>query len=134
MNMALESHTVTVEQIPEALNADEERIFLCELRECMNDSRPRVVLDCSKLRQMDEPAIHLLLSCLEEAMKRNGEVRLAGVSPAARTVLAYVGADRLFQFFPSNADAIGSFHQRAGSVGVPKYTRGNGSEISGNAA
>ena len=125
---------VTVEQIPESLNADEERLFLRELRECMNVSRPRVVLDCSKLRQMDEPAIHLILSCLEEAMKRNGEVRLAGVSPAAKADFARVGADRLFQFFSSNADAIDSFHQRVANVGVREYPQGGAGRVSGNAA
>lgn len=132
--MALKSRIVTVEQIPELLNADEERIFLREFEECMNVNRPRVVLDCSKIGRMDKPTIHLILSCLEEAMKRNGEVRLAGVSPAARSVLACVGADRLFQIFPSNADAISSFHQHAASVGVGKFSQGSASQDSENAA
>ncbi len=131
--MALRSRIVAVEQIPEFLNADQERIFLGELQECMNVNRPRIVLDCSKLGQMDKPTIYLILSCLEEAMKRNGEVRLAGVSPAARTVLASIGADRLFQIFTSNADAISSFHQRVAS-GARNYPQDEAGQVSVNAA
>lgn len=132
--MTLRSRMVTVEQIPESLNADRERIFLRELQECMDVDRPRVVLDCSQLAQMDKPTIYLLLSCLEEAMKRNGEVRLAGVSPAAKTVLTSIGADRLFQVFASNADAISSFHPRLASAGARKSPPGNLGQVSENAA
>ena len=77
----------------------------------MNMDRPCIVLNCSQVREMDSHAIHMLLCCLEEAMKRNGDVRLAGVSEEARKVLASVGADRLFDIFASNADAANSFHQ-----------------------
>lgn len=35
------------------------------------------MLNCSKLRQMGDADIYLLLSCLEEALERNGDVRLA---------------------------------------------------------
>ncbi len=132
--MTLRSRMVTVEQIPEFLNAGRERLFLRELQECMNVNRPRVVLDCSKLGQMDKPPIHLILYCLEEAMKRNGEVRLAGVSPATMAVLASVGADRLFQIFASNAEAISSFHQPIASVGARSYPQDSAARVSESAA
>jgi anti-anti-sigma regulatory factor len=43
----------------------------------MNNDRAYIVLDCSKVGVMDRSAIYLLLCCLEEAMKRNGDVKLA---------------------------------------------------------
>ena len=61
---------------------------------------------------MDRRAIYLVLCCLEEAMKRNGDVRLAEVSQAARATLNATGVDRLFRIFALNADAIRSFHHR----------------------
>jgi len=62
--------------------------------------------------------LNLLLSCLEEAMKRNGDARLVAVSPSAQLMLKTIGADRLFQIFASNADAVNSFHQH--SVGMAR--------------
>jgi anti-anti-sigma regulatory factor len=131
--MTPNSHIVTVEQVPESLNPDQGRIFLRQLQKCMNVNRPRVVLDCSRLGQMDKPTTHLILSCLEEAMKRNGDVRLAGVSAATRAVLESVGADRLFQIFVSNADAMRSFHGQVASVGVCRYPQDSAGQVSENA-
>lgn len=109
--MQLRSRTVTVEQLPESFSADKVGAFLAKLRMSMTVNRPCLVLDCSKVSQMNKPVIALILSCLEEAMKRNGDVRLAGVSEEARAGLASVGADRLFHIFASNADAESSFHR-----------------------
>lgn len=44
-------------------------------------------------------------------MKRNGDVRLAGVSPEARAVLESTGVDRLFKIFDSIAEAESSFRR-----------------------
>jgi anti-anti-sigma factor len=77
----------------------------------MNIDRPSLVLDCSKVRQMDAPAIHLLLSFLEEAMKRNGDVKLAGVPQEVMATLELAGVDRLFEIFDTNAEAVTSFRR-----------------------
>ena len=110
--MRLRASAVTVKQLPEKLNFREGRTFFKGLEGSMNVDRPSIVLDCSKLRQMDGSAMHLLLCCLEEAMKRNGDVRLAGVPAEARAILERTGAKRLFKIFDTNADAVNSFYQR----------------------
>src|SRR5579871_2507600 len=80
--MTLRPRAVAVKQLPETLESRRGRLFFRELESCMNDvDRPCIVLDCSSLRKMDLHAIHLLLCCLEGAMKRNGDVRLAAVAP-----------------------------------------------------
>jgi anti-anti-sigma regulatory factor len=58
---------------------------------------------------MDRPVIQLLLCCLEEVMKRNGDVKLSAVSAAARAILRLTGVDRLFEVFDTNAEALISF-------------------------
>jgi anti-anti-sigma regulatory factor len=58
---------------------------------------------------LDRPAIQLLLCCLEEAIKRNGDVKLAAVPPGARSALKLTGVDRLFEMFDTNAEAVNSF-------------------------
>ena len=93
------------------MNSSTLRSFMDEFTNCMSLDRPCLVLDCSKLIRIDTKAIQLLLSCLEEAIKRNGDVRLAGISDDAKEILESYGVDGLFQIFDSNAEAINSFYQ-----------------------
>lgn len=130
----LRPNSITVEQVPDSFNMDQQRTFLCQLQDRMSVNRPYIVLDCSRLDQLDNPAIHLILACLEEAMKRNGDVRLAGVSPSARAGLASVGADRLFHFFASSEDAVSSFHQRTASVEIRRRQPENAGDVHEKAA
>jgi len=69
------------------------------------------VLDCSRVRAFDQSAAHLLLCCLEEAMKRNGDVKLAGISAATSAVLELSGLDRLFETYDTNTEAVNSFRR-----------------------
>jgi anti-sigma B factor antagonist len=125
---------VTVEQLPEITSEDQGRCFLARIQARMSDRRPSLVLDCSGLSQMDRPVLHLLLSCLEEAMKRNGDVRLAALSPSAQAMLKLIGADRLFQSFSSNADAVDSFHQYPAVVDAIEYSQDENGQVTENAA
>jgi len=125
---------VTIEQLPEVTSKGQGRRFLDRIQDRMSDKRPGLVLDCSGLSQMDKPVLNLLLSCLEEAMKRNGDARLAAVSPSAQLMLKSIGADSLFQIFPSNADAVNSFHQHSAALGTIDYLQDEDSQITQNAA
>jgi len=107
--MTLRVRNVEVKQLPEALTVKQARLFLGELGSCMNTDRPCIVLDCSKVRLMDRSVIQLLLGCLEEAIKRNGDVKLSSVSAAARAILELTGVNRLFEVFDTNAEALISF-------------------------
>src|SRR5271157_3675697 len=108
--IAAERHVV-VKQLPEKLSVEQGHAFLRELEPSLKASRPRVVLDCSKIRQLDSAGIQVLLHCLEEAMKRNGDVKLAAVPPAAAAILRMTRVDGLFEVFDSSSDAIDSFYQ-----------------------
>jgi anti-anti-sigma regulatory factor len=77
----------------------------------MNIDRPYIVLDFSNVCRMDRPAVNLLLCCLEEALKRNGDIKLAAVPEEARSVLRLTGAERLFEIFDTIAEAASSFRQ-----------------------
>ena len=126
--------SVTIERLPEITSKYQGRRFLGGVQDRMSDRRPGLVLDCSGLSQMDKPVLHLLLSCLEEAMKRNGDARLAAVTPSAHGMLKLIGADRLFQIFPSNADAVNSFHQPLTGFGMIEYLQDEDGRVSENAA
>jgi anti-anti-sigma regulatory factor len=95
---------VAVKRLPDVLSMQQKIAFLHEVASVMKTSRPRLVLDCSNLRECDGSAIHLLLHCLEEAMK------LAAVPTAAAVVLVSTGVARLFETFDTAAEAVNSFH------------------------
>lgn len=101
--------TVSVTQLPETVDMKRGRLFFKELESRINVDRPCVVLDCSRVRQMDRFAIHMLLCCLEEAMKRDGDVKLAAVSTSARETLETTRVDRLFEIYDTEIEAVNSF-------------------------
>lgn len=108
--MAIPMRVVTVKQLPEKLSGRQGRSFLREIQECADADRPRIVLDCSNVRVLDRHALHILLCCLEEAMKHNGDVKLAELPPGAHTFLEITGADRIFDTYATTAEAVDSFH------------------------
>jgi anti-anti-sigma factor len=117
--MPLRQRLVTVKQLPETLDGNSERLFLRELEMAFSQEKPAIVIDCSQVRHMDNTAIHLLLSCLEEALKRNGDVRLAGVSSEAYESFAHTRVDQLFRIFDNIETAAESFQRRTASILSP---------------
>ncbi len=114
--MALVFRNVTVKELPETVNEDQEWAFLEEMKVSVYAERPRVVLNCSKLDMLKESTLHLLLSCLEEAMKRNGDVRLSALTTPAKAVLDATGLGRLFKIYDSDAEAVKSFQRHASVI------------------
>jgi anti-anti-sigma factor len=102
---------VALKQLPEKLSVKQGRLFFREVEPYLKADRPRMVLDCSKVQQLDSAGIQVLLRCLEEALKRNGDVKLAAIPPGAAATLELTRVDRLFEVFDSTADAVNSFHQ-----------------------
>jgi anti-anti-sigma factor len=109
--MTIRADTAVVKHLPATLSLKQQRLFFAEVENCFSIDRPCIVLDCSKVQQMDRSAIHLLLCCLEEAMKRNGDVKLAAIPDGARALLKVTGVDRLFEVFDTSAEAVSSFHR-----------------------
>lgn len=101
--------TISIRKLPVKLDSSHQKTFYRELESCINVDRPCVVLDCSVLSQLDRRTIHLLLCCLEEAMKRNGDIRLAGLQPEAQSVLKSTELDAIFQVFEDVDGAVESF-------------------------
>ncbi len=125
---------ITVTQLPEILNIKEARSFFRELESRMNIDRPCIVLDCSKVREMDRFAMHLLLCCLEEAIKRDGDVKLVNVGKDALEELKMMRLDRLFEIYEAESDAVNSFYRpRAERAAYGRMPRGP-EQVSENAA
>jgi anti-sigma B factor antagonist len=110
--MTIKNREVRVYQLPQHVTGNIEQNFLRELREYTERERCRFVLDCSMVKEMTPKMVNLLLSSLEEVMKCNGDVRLAMLSPAAKTVVELAGLNRLFEIYDTTEEAVQSFHQR----------------------
>jgi anti-sigma B factor antagonist len=100
---------VIVMQLPEVLNEAEAQAFLTDVQPLLEVDRPRIVLDCSQIQHMDSAGVEMLLRCLEEAMKRDGDLKLAAVPPASAVILDLMRVDGLFQTFQTTEEASLSF-------------------------
>src|SRR5579864_2224795 len=103
------SRPIVVKRVPDRLNLRQARTFLREVQAFLKSDRPQVVFDLSQVRQIDAAGVDMLLHCMSEAMKRDGDLKLAAVSPQAATVLELTRADRLFEIYETSTDAVRSF-------------------------
>src|ERR1022692_1553196 len=106
----LTSGPVVVLQMPEQLNRSGVRTFLQELEPLLDCHRPRIVLDGSQVRSIDSAGVEMMLHCLEEAMKRDGDLKLAALSPESEVVLELMRVARVFEAFATSDDAVRSFN------------------------
>ena len=116
---------VIVMELPEQLNGTDGKTFLRDLKPLLEVDRPRVVLDCSQVQYIDSVGIDMLLHCMDETMKRDGDLKLAALSPSAAAILELMRVDRLFEVFETADEAARSFHAIAtpeSSATLPWYS------------
>ena len=103
------SRPVVVKRVPERVNLKEARKFLRAVEPILQSDRPQVVLDISNVRQLDSAGVDMLLHCMSEAMRRDGDVKLAAPSAEAMVVLELTRTGRLFEIYDSATDAARSY-------------------------
>ena len=103
------SRPVVVKRMPERMTLPQARAFLREMQPFLNADRPQLVFDLSTVRQMDSAGVEMLLRCMDRAMHRDGDVKLAALSPQAAVVLELSRAARLFEIYDTSTDAARSF-------------------------
>lgn len=103
------SRPVVVKRMPERMNLKQARSFLKEVEPFLNSDRPQVVFDMSQVRHIDAAGVEVLLKCMREAMKRDGDVKLASLSRHAAVVLELTRTGRLFEIYENSTQAVKSF-------------------------
>lgn len=98
-----------MKRVPESLTRKQASAFLDEVRPLLEHDRPQLVFDLSLVRKLDAAGVDLLLYCMKEASRRDGDLKLASLSPHAQVVLDLTRTGRLFETFASSADAARSF-------------------------
>src|SRR5262249_27033642 len=102
---------VVVQEMPKRLVRGQVERFFAEVEPILRADRPRVVFDFSRVDQLDSAGIEMLLNCVEEVMKQNGDLKFAAIPPGPRVILEITGVDRLFEIFDNTEDAAESFHR-----------------------
>jgi anti-sigma B factor antagonist len=100
---------VVVKRLPEQLKLGHIQGLMGEIRPLFKQDRPRIVFDFSEVRQMDSAGVDMLLHCVEEAARRDGDLKLAAVSPESAIILELTRVDRLFEIFETVQHAVDSF-------------------------
>ena len=100
---------VIVMQMPERLSRAEAEMFHAELRPLLEVDHPRIVFDFSCTRDMESAGVEMLLHCMEEAMRRDGDVKLSSLTPSSAVLLELMKVDRLFEIFDTPEEAVRSF-------------------------
>jgi anti-sigma B factor antagonist len=103
------SRPVVVKRMPERMNLKQARVFLKEVGPFLNSDRPQIVFDMSQVRHIDAAGVDILLQCMRAAMKRDGDVKLASLSPHAAVVLELTRTGRLFEIYENSTQAVKSF-------------------------
>jgi anti-sigma B factor antagonist len=107
--MEIMSRPVVVKRVPERVNSRTAREFLRDVQPFLTTDRPQLVFDLSQVRRLDAGGVEMLLRCMSEAHKRDGDLKLAALSSEAAIVLELTRAERLFEIYETSSDAVRSF-------------------------
>lgn len=109
---------VVVKQLPARLDREQAQTVIREVLPLLKGDQPHVVFDLSQVQRMDSAGVDMLLKCLQEVMRRDGDLKLAAVPPESAIVLNLTRLDRVFEIFVTTSDAVESFY--AFSVEAPQ--------------
>jgi anti-anti-sigma factor len=100
---------VVIKRMPERLDHREARGFWEDIQPIITSDRPLVVFDLSAVKHLNAAGVDMLLKCMAEIMKRDGDLKLAAVSPEASVILEMTRTDRFFEIYETSSDAVRSF-------------------------
>ncbi len=100
---------VVIKRMPEGLNLRQARTFWQEIQPIVTSDRPQIVFDMSLVKHVDAAGVDMLLKCMAEVMKRDGDLKLAAVSAEAAIILEMTRTDRFFEIYATSSDAVRSF-------------------------
>ena len=95
----METQSAIMIKLPEVFGGKEARRLGRELKNRMSNA-PRIVVDFSRVREMDLAGLEGLLDCMETVAKNDGALQLGAMSPEAATFLELTRMDQLFNRFP----------------------------------
>lgn len=101
---------VVVMELPEQIGTSQVPEILEDVSTLLEFQRPRIVFDCSQVRSIDSAGVEMLLHCLDEAMKRDGDLKMCAISPQSRMMLEIMRVESIFEIFETAGEAVRSFN------------------------
>jgi anti-anti-sigma regulatory factor len=95
----METQSAIMIKLPEAFGGKEARRLGRELKNRMSNA-PHIVVDFSRVREMDLAGLEGLLECMETVAKNDGALQLGEMSHEAAIFLELTRMDQLFSKFP----------------------------------
>jgi anti-sigma B factor antagonist len=89
--------STNAEQLGEVLNSQ------------IDAGRYQLVIDLSRVQYMSSAGLRELVAALKRVKQFNGDLRIATPSDKVREVLDLAGLTAIFQIFPTQVDAVGSY-------------------------
>ncbi len=90
----------------DSVNANE---FGTALDEAVQDGKHNIVLDLGGVEYMSSAGLREMVRVLKQVRRDGGDVRLAALSDRVREVLELAGLDTIFEIYPTQVEAVGSF-------------------------
>ncbi len=115
------SRPVFIKRVPSRFDREHATRFYSEAQQVLNSDRPQIVFDMSKTGYMDSSGVDILLRCLREAMKCDGDVKLAGLTPPVSIVLELTRTGPFFEVYESTTSAAKSFSSFLPNVGFDPH-------------
>ena len=75
----------------------------------MLEENPKVVVSLEDVSFVDSSGLGALLSCLREANKRGGDMKIAGTQPPVRAMFELTRMHRVFEIFNTADEAVASY-------------------------
>lgn len=111
-----EHEGVTVLTISGNLNTPSALEMKRMFSELMIEEKYDIVVNLQQVAQINYSGVGILLERLRGVQRKNGNLKLAGMSRYIQGVFRLVGATKIFETFDSDAAAVASFHRHPDAV------------------
>lgn len=75
----------------------------------VDDGRNNLVLDLSGVEYMSSAGLREMVRVLKRVKRGGGDLRIANPSDRVKEVLELAGLDTIFEIYPTQVEAVGSF-------------------------
>lgn len=100
---------VNVVQVEGAMTTAELKPLADALKGKVELGQPKLLMDLVAVPTVDSATLEMLIETQETCRLRGGVLKLTGLNPLCREVLAVTGLERRFEFFDNQLTALGSF-------------------------
>ena len=109
LNIEDKGAVVLIEIKEERLDAHNSSDLKAQMLNLFEEGKNDLVVDLSEVRFVDSSGLGALVSGFKNASARNGNLKLSGLQPQVRSMFELTRLHRVFEIFPGNEEALGSF-------------------------